>query len=238
MILKTISSGSSGNCHLLTASNGETLILDCGVPISEIKKGLDWNIRNVVGCIVSHVHSDHSKSKPDLERMGIPVFAPYESLERIEADEKVMLAEKYGNFLIKTFQVPHNETRNCGFLIYADEQKFLYMTDYEYCPYNFAKQKINHMLIECNYIRDMVDRDIPNFEHKIKGHAELETVKGFVRVNNSDSLQNVILCHLGSDSSDKGRIINEIKKIVPVANVDVAAAGKSWDLKNPSECPF
>ena len=51
MILKTIGSGSSGNCHLLTASNGETLILDCGVPISEIKKGLDWNIKDV-GCVM------------------------------------------------------------------------------------------------------------------------------------------------------------------------------------------
>lgn len=56
MILKTIGSGSSGNCHLLTASNGETLILDCGIPIKEIKKGLDWNIRGIKGVIISHTH--------------------------------------------------------------------------------------------------------------------------------------------------------------------------------------
>ncbi len=34
------------------------------------------------------------------------------------------------------------------------------------------------MLIECNYIADMVDMDIPNYEHKILGHCELETCKG------------------------------------------------------------
>ena len=110
-----------------------------------------------------------------------------------QADKNKIITGTLGSFKIKAFQVPHNETRNCGFLMYADEQKFLYMTDYEYCPYNFAKQKINHMLIECNYIRDMVDRDIPNFEHKIRGHAELETVKKFVETNKSDALQNVIL---------------------------------------------
>lgn len=56
MILKTVATGSSGNCHLLIADSGETLILDCGVPIKDIKKGLDWNIRSVSGVIVSHSH--------------------------------------------------------------------------------------------------------------------------------------------------------------------------------------
>ena len=51
------------------------------------------------------------------------------------------------------------------------------------------------MLIECNYIADMVDMDIPNYEHKILGHCELETCKGIVETNKSDALQNVILCH-------------------------------------------
>ena len=77
MRLKCLGSSSAGNCYLLTSESGETLILDCGIPIKEIKKGLDWNIRNVVGCIVSHVHSDHSKSVKDFKAMGIPVFAPY-----------------------------------------------------------------------------------------------------------------------------------------------------------------
>ena len=83
MKLKCIATGSSGNCYTLTSESGETLILDCGIPIKEIKKGLNWNIRNVVGCIVSHVHSDHSKSLNDFNDMGILVFAPYEKLNRI-----------------------------------------------------------------------------------------------------------------------------------------------------------
>ena len=238
MILKTIGSGSSGNCHLLTASNGETLILDCGIPIKEIKKGLNWDITGVVGCVVSHAHNDHNKGLVELKGMGIPMFTPYIDLDRIEADEKVMLAGKLGCFTIKAFQVPHNGTRNCGFLVYADEQKFLYMTDYEYCPYNFNRTQINHMLIECNYIKDMLDRNIPNFEHKVRGHAELETVKKFVEMNNSDALQSIILCHLGLDSTDKDRIIAEIQQVAPQANVDVAEQGKSWSLKNPNSCPF
>lgn len=238
MILKTIATGSSGNCHALINGTGEVLLLDLGVTEKTIKKGIDWKISSVVGAVVTHQHLDHSLAIKDFKAMGIPVFIPAIDLDRIEADEETMLGEQMGSFRIKAFQVPHNGTRNCGFLIYADGQKFLYMTDYEYCPYNFAKQKINHMLIECNYIKDMVDTDIPNFEHKIRGHAELDTVRKFVEVNNSDALQNVILCHLGNGSSDKNRIIAEIKKVAVGANVDIAEPGKSYKLKNPGECPF
>lgn len=56
MKLKCISTGSSGNCYLLQADSGETLIIDCGISIKEIKKGLDWNIRGIKGVIISHAH--------------------------------------------------------------------------------------------------------------------------------------------------------------------------------------
>ena len=45
MKLKCLGSGSSGNCYLLTADNGETLLLDAGLPIMDIKRGLNWNIK-------------------------------------------------------------------------------------------------------------------------------------------------------------------------------------------------
>lgn len=39
MILHCLASGSNGNCYLLQSEN-ETLILDCGIDIKKIKKGL------------------------------------------------------------------------------------------------------------------------------------------------------------------------------------------------------
>ena len=56
MRLKTVATGSSGNCHLLVSDNRETMVLDCGIPMKEIKRGLGWNIRRVSGVIVSHSH--------------------------------------------------------------------------------------------------------------------------------------------------------------------------------------
>ena len=56
MKLTCLGSSSAGNCYLLTSNNGETLILDCGIPIKEIKKGLNRDIRGIKGVIISHAH--------------------------------------------------------------------------------------------------------------------------------------------------------------------------------------
>lgn len=56
MKLKCIATGSTGNCYTLISNSGETLILDCGISIKEIKKGLNWHIRGIKGVIISHTH--------------------------------------------------------------------------------------------------------------------------------------------------------------------------------------
>lgn len=229
MNLKCISSGSIGNCYLLTNASNQTLILDCGVSIKDIQRGLDYNIKDVAGAIVSHIHGDHIRAAVDLGKLGIPVWKPFESVSK---------AVKMGEFTIRCFSLPHNGTPNYGFLIKVDGQKMLYMTDFEYCPVTFKKQNIDHMLIECNYIKDMVDTDAPNYVHKILGHCELATCKEFVKVNATDSLQNVILCHLGIDTSNAVRMVAEIREVAKNANVDVARAGAEWRLRAKDECPF
>lgn len=55
MKLKVLSSGSQGNFYLLE-TNTETLILDCGIPIKDIKIGLDFDLRRVSGVLVTHSH--------------------------------------------------------------------------------------------------------------------------------------------------------------------------------------
>ena len=183
------------------------------------------------------IHSfvtDHSKSVAEINKMGIPVWQPFLDGFDINRVQK----RGYGSFKIMSFELPHNGTDNCGFLIECDGQKILYMTDFEYCPYVFAKQKINHILIECNYQQELVNRDLPNYEHKIRGHCSLDTCREFIKVNATDSLQTVILCHLGQETTEPMECIAEIQKIVPVANVCVAERGVEIELRNKNECPF
>lgn len=247
MKLKCIATGSTGNCYLLQADNGETLILDCGISIKEIKKGLNWNVKGVVGVLCTHKHLDHSKSVLELCRAGFHTVVPY--LISPGKSETFGCRMKKSNFKIDTFALTtidgswaHTDANGepCpiyGFLITHKEMgRMLYITDCELIKWRF--KDINHILLGVNYDNDLVDTGNPKANHVFRGHLSIDTACDFVRANDSDSLQNVIMCHLSSENSDKDSFIEKMKKVACGANVDVAIAGKSWDLKNPSECPF
>jgi len=241
MKLKCLGSSSAGNCYLLTSDSGETLILDCGIPIKEIKKGLNWNVKGVVGAICTHRHQDHSKSVADIRNMGIRVFNP--------ALDIFLDVVYFDDFTIRPFDLTTVDGRwthtnadgvECpcyGFLITHKEMgKLLYITDTELIKWRF--KDINHILLGVNYDKDLVDADNPKANHVFRGHLSIGAACDFVKANYSDSLQNVIMCHLSSENSDRDSFIEKMKKVACGANVDVAVAGKSWDLKNPNECPF
>lgn len=241
MKLKCIATGSTGNCYILTSDSGETLILDCGISIKEIKKGLNWDITGVVGAICTHSHQDHSKSVKELTNMGIPVYAPYINSNpmmigswfwRIQAFDLTTVDGRWTHTNADRTECP------CyGFLITHHEMgKLLYITDTELIKWRF--KDINHILLGVNYDKNLVDTDNPKANHVFRGHLSIDTACDFVKANYSDSLQNVIMCHLSSENADRDSFIEKMSKVAYGANVDVAERNKEWLLANPNECPF
>lgn len=229
MNLKTISTGSDGNCYILTSASGKRLVLDAGVSKAEIIKGCNYDVKSIVGAIVTHEHKDHAKSADDLIKSGLNVWLPY-----LDAEQKYPI-KQFGDFKVFGYDLPHNGVENRGFLICCDNQRILYMTDMEYCPYTFKNYKVNHMLIECNYRKDFISADLPNYEHKVRGHCELNTTLGIINANATYALQTVILCHMGEGIGDIDKIIAEVRKVAKNAKIDYAAPGKEWEL---NEVPF
>ena len=242
MRLKCLGSSSAGNCYLLTSDSGETLLLDCGIPIKEIKKGLDWNIKDVVGVLCTHKHLDHSKSLNDFKSMGIPIYAPYLKID--------YMSMNMGEFTVEPFDLTtidgnwtHTNANGepCpifGFLITHKEMgRMLYITDCELIKWKF--KYINHILLGVNYDKDLIDRDnTGKANHVFRGHLSIDTACDFVKANYSDSLQNVIMCHLSSENADSDSFIEKMKKVAYGANVDVAERNKEWVLRKGDECPF
>lgn len=246
MKLTCLGSSSAGNCYLLTSNSGETLILDCGIPIKEIKKGLNWNVRDVVGVLCTHKHLDHSKSVLELCKAGFHTVVPYLISSK---SETFGCRVKKSNFKIDTFALTtidgswtHTDANGepCpiyGFLITHKEMgRMLYITDCEVVKWKF--KDINHILLGVNYDKDLVDTDNPKANHVFRGHLSIDTACDFVKANDSDSLQNVIMCHLSSENADKDSFIAKMKNAVNGANVDIAEQGKSWVLRKGDEPPF
>lgn len=229
--IKTIATGSTGNCYVLTNNSGKHLILDAGIPLAEIKKGLDFDVGNIEGCIVTHCHHDHSLSVRHLKDMGIKVWLPY-----LNTEHKRLVAYM-GDFEIHSFDVPHNNCACRAFLIKCDDLNILYATDFEYIPYNLASKKINVMLVEMNYqkrIMDQFELD-EHLTHTILGHSSDETTTELI-IHNQKYLQNVILCHYSkSGNLRKNEALTELKGKLPAyINTEWAVPGETVTLG----CPF
>lgn len=236
MKLKVLASGSKGNCYLLK-SNDEILILECGISYKQILEGLSFNLEDVVGCLVTHEHKDHSKAIEKLNNNGIDVYASkgtFETLDIKNHRTKIIKSEdilKIGNFTIMPFEVKHDAKEPLGFLINHKEiGNLLFITDSYYCEYNF--NNLNHILVECNYSKNILDENIKDGvipislrNRIVKSHFELKNVIEFLKSNDLRSLKNLVLLHLSNQNSDEDYFINEVAKntglVVEVAKKDL-----------------
>lgn len=239
MKLKVINSGSSGNGYALISEAGEILLLECGVKGIEMKRAIDFRVGNVVGCLSSHIHSDHIGHIKDYLNSGIKVYTSDEVASDIltVTGEKAiplrrMQKKKLGDFTVIPFSVPHNGTECDGWLITHEKMgRLLFITDAEYCPYDLSKMEITHAMVECNYSEDYIENDAENLSHVLRGHMELQTCKRLIQKIKSPELRSVGLIHLSGHNSDLERFRQEIAEIVDCdVNVWVAEKGFETEL--------
>ena len=240
MILKCAGTGSSGNSYALISDSGQILLIECGVNWKKTMRMIDYQISNVVGCIASHDHQDHLKEYKKVLENWIPIYINDETVEGFEIVTGEFLKgvpeKKWfqcGEFKVMGFYVPHDNTPNFGFLIEHDEMgRLLYMTDMEFSPYSFKNLRVQHLLIEANYIEDLVNREAENYAHQIRGHCSLNTCKGIVEANKTPDLRTVTLIHLSDKVCDPNSVLKEIKEVAGGrVEVNVAVPGLRVELK-------
>ncbi|MBU3226779.1 MBL fold metallo-hydrolase [Clostridium algidicarnis] len=226
MKLKVLGSGSLGNCYILEGEK-ETLIIECGLPYKTILKGLDFNLSNVVGCLVSHEHKDHSKALKDMLYNGIGIYTSFGTIQEflkecktIETHHRLNFIKseeqfKVGGFTILPFEVEHDAAEPLGFLIQHKEMgKLLFITDSYYCKYKF--KGLGHILIECNYSNEILQtRELPKTlkGRIIKSHFGLENVKDFLKATDLRQVKDITLIHLSDSNSNAKDFKEEIERL-------------------------
>ena len=169
---------------------------------------------------------------------GIKIYTS----DEVQSDVETIMGEKtislqrmkrknlFGCFSVIPFSVPHGETECDGWLIDSPEGRVLFITDAEYCPYDFSKMHINYGLIECNYAEDYIriEDSSPKYNHVLTGHMELKTCKRLIQKINSVSLRSIGLIHLSAYNGNPVRFTEEIQEIVD-CDVDVWVAEKGTE---------
>lgn len=175
---------------------------------------------------------------------GIQIYTndeTVESVNTISGELMIGLPEKkakdIGSFRATPFYVLHDGTPNFMYLISHEEcGRLIYATDFLHFPLTFKNTRINHFLIECNHIDELLDPNSFKFEHSIRGHSSLSTVKEIIRVNKTASLRTITLCHLSEGWGDPEVMQKEIQDVAgDDVLVQIARPGLDVDL---NLCPF
>lgn len=183
--------------------------------------------------------SDHTKYIKDLQGTGIPIFGNPSTQKKFSCVHTTVLPNRRTEvgdaWYIIPFEVPHTnsdgtECQNYAYLIEKCGERFLYMTDWMYCPYNLKPFNINHFLIAVNYT-DLEDNESGKINHVLRGHSSLETVKGFLKASMTDACRSIIACHLSSRNADELKVMETLIEIAPtVRNLYIAKKGTTYIL--------
>ena len=245
MKLTVLGSGSSANGYIL--HNGtEALIIECGCPVQDALRALDFNTKKVVGCIISHVHGDHFKYIEDY----LQYFPCYCSQGTINSkkDWKTMRRPNVlvnlktvslGNFSIRPSDVKHDAPEPFGFIIKHPEiGTLIFATDTYYIKYKF--DDLTKIMIECNYDLDILKDNVCNgsVHHKLEertlqSHMSLEHCKSMLKSNDLSGVTDIVLLHLSANNSEPDRFKKEIEQLTGIPTT-IAKKGLEMPFnKNP-----
>ncbi len=223
MELKVLGSSSAGNSYIL--DNGkEALLIEAGISFKNIKKALDFNLRKVVGCLITHQHNDHAKYIKTIVDSGINTLALPEvwAAKGVTGSRSVSIevgkAYVLGNFKVIPFEAAH-DVPCVGYLInHPETGSILFLTDSYMCEYRFNNLK--HILIECNYSDQQLMKAIQDGrtqpfqrERLLTSHLEFHTCKEVLKANDLTNVEEVVLIHLSENNADEQYFVNEIQKM-------------------------
>lgn len=186
MLLKVLGSSSEGNCYLLRADDGETLLIEAGFPLKSIKKAVNYNINDVVGCLVTHEHKDHAAFVGQiLNETAMPVYMSDGTRDALEGRNEATggrnmrrranVCQEGEKVSIGRFEVIpveaaiykdggkvllHDAAQPMCYQIYHPELGVLLFATDLYCLPTTAFRGLNVLMVECNYSEDVLKQNL------------------------------------------------------------------------------
>lgn len=230
MQIKTIASGSKGNCTIVLC-NETKLIIDMGISFLTLKKCLEENslsFDDFSGVLVTHCHKDHTKGLTTLiNKTKLEVYIPeamYDSLKEFIPYSKCKFIEDNFNINdveIELIHTSHDAPYSVGYIIKHQDKKIVYVTDTGYINRKFLSKMVscdlymiesNHdevMLMNGPYPRFLKERVISD-----KGHLSNKTTAKYLNKIIGENTKNIILAHLSEKNNTKELALEEITKEV------------------------
>ena len=226
-MISFVSYASSSKGNLYTLSDGqETILIECGLSIKEIKKTLGFGLSKTSFCLLTHAHFDHSKAAADIMKAGIDIYTSQGTIDALglvgHRAHAIQAGEQFasGNWIVLPVEAQHDAPEPLAFLIYnrRTRERMVFATDTFYLKNTFTG--LNIIAVECNYAADILEENvaagrIPAELKKrlLRSHFELSNVKKFLQANDLSKVRQVHLIHLSEGNSDSERFKLEVMEI-------------------------
>lgn len=214
MRIYSLASGSSGNSIYLESTSSK-LLVDAGISPRLLRNKLDSlgvDIKEIDAVVVTHEHTDHTKSLIDLP---IPIYVAVktvsiwedkiDNLNQFENDKRFAI----NDMEITPFSVPHDAIDPVGFTIEFDGIKVGIVTDVGSVTELIVERlrKSNVLVLESNYdINLLLYGKYPwELKQRIKGnlgHLSNSQSAHLLSKVYHDELQHVVLAHLSQVNND------------------------------------
>lgn len=162
MKIAVLASGSKGNATYIETKKYKILI-DLGVSVKYINsklEALSTNMDEIDYVLITHLHSDHTKSLENLgkDRKTQICVTPsmHRSLKRLNNELKYFIYDGdivFGDLKITVISTSHDSVDSRGFLITEGNSSLVYITDTGYLNKKYLKELANKSvyIIESNH---------------------------------------------------------------------------------------
>lgn len=250
MELRTLASGSSGNCILLS-HKGVHLLLDAGISCKRILtdlRELGIDPKTVAGILITHEHSDHIAGLATLtKRLGVPVYAspgtaralrrrmawPAGLLRDVEPGEEFALEE----FTVRGFTTSHDAEEPMGFAFTAGSRRAAVVTDLGYVSDAVLDGVLGAQAVVCESNHDVEWLQSGPYPYYLKarilgdrGHLSNEAGAALALQCIRAGAHTVILAHLSAENNSPARALETARTLLAgdgFASVTLAVAPRS-----------
>jgi len=221
MEIVVLGSGSKGNCTLYQTDQ-ITFIIDCGFSTRDIRQRLlskNIELERLDAILITHEHIDHVSGIPSIYKFYQPdcylSTKTYQSLasyikQAIPIEKLKLFDEPFtmGDVSIEAFEVSHDASHPCGYIITHQAKRVVHTADTGYVPRRLFDQLkgADMYLFESNYDPELLlDTDRPfTLKQRIignNGHLSNEQSALVLRELITDNTHTVVFIHLSQEAN-------------------------------------
>ena len=228
MKIKTLASGSKGNCTIVLCEETK-IIIDMGISYLTLKRSLEENslsLDDFSGILITHCHNDHIKGLASLVKHSqLNVYIPeamYDSIKEYVPYPKCIFVEDefyINDVKIELIHTSHDAPYSVGFIIEKGNKSIVYVTDTGYINRKYLAKMVgkNAYLIESNHDEGMLmDGPYPRYlkERVIsdRGHLSNKTTASYLKKLVGPNTKNIVLAHLSEKNNTEDLALQAIEE--------------------------